>query len=538
MGKKSNWDRIRGQKIKDNVKYRDVYADQQLERSEIQQKETMTSRNIINGVACVFAAILVWCAVTFFDALGAKFSGPEQTTDPSAIWIHMNAHYVNVNDESDKITPEEYQLLLDAYDPSYPEMDPPEKPVNPDDCVRKTVDGVTGYVDLEGNFYSKEEYDAMKAAYPDEMTIYKAQLEEYTEYSKLHANPAKTYSSQKEHYRNGFNLSEYILPATYQERVSEYEAKKAKGKIDEDVADVPAQPFDPKPLWKVAEYDEFTDENGKKIPLTYRNIYDGSLMDKVDYDNAVSDYQLALKNYQAAYQTHREIFHPDNISGSAMEMSWGFTFKKFLITLGLTGILYAILYQVLKRNLDAQNALNETSDINQYHNDQHVALPEEVQRDFDWFPDIGATSGVQVSSMISHMALMNKGLKNVNLAKRAEKDIVDADGNIEYYKGEILRDDNGDPIVSSVPMIDEKFMDALYEASGAPKEVRKSYDATKIEYNPDGKNRDKLGKYDTVADLINADWEFPLYEPQRPGGAYIVDTAPVNTISKKRKYSV
>ena len=173
--------------------------------------------------------------------------------------------------------------------------------------------------------------------------------------------------------------------------------------------------------------------------------------------------------------------------------------------------------------------LSDTSDINQYKNDQHVALPEEVQRNYDWFPDAGAHSAVQVSSMISHMAILNKGLKNVDLAERAKSDIVNEDGTIEYYKGEILKDENGNPITKSVPMIDEEFMEDLFEASGAPKvkEVRHRYDTTKIPYNPDGSNRDKLGKFNTVADLINEDWEFPVYEPQRPGGAYIVDTAPV-----------
>lgn len=70
--------------------------------------------------------------------------------------------------------------------------------------------------------------------------------------------------------------------------------------------------------------------------------------------------------------------------------------------------------------------------------------------------------------------------------------------------------------------------------------MRKKYDTTLIPYNPGGKNRDKLGAakpgqtpephYKTVADLINSDWEFPAYEVQRPAGAYIVDTAPVNTM--------
>lgn len=52
-----------------------------------------------------------------------------------------------------------------------------------------------------------------------------------------------------------------------------------------------------------------------------------------------------------------------------------------------------------------------------------------------------------------------------------------------------------------------------------------------IAYNPPGGTvRDKLGPYPTVADLITADWELPDYEVQRPAGAYLVDTAPVNTM--------
>ena len=176
--------------------------------------------------------------------------------------------------------------------------------------------------------------------------------------------------------------------------------------------------------------------------------------------------------------------------------------------------------------------MSDTSDINQYQNDQHVALPEEVQRKYDWFPDVGAHSDVQPSSMISHMALSNKGLKSIKVAKRAQNDILDEDGDVEYYKGEILLDENGEPIMETKPIIDEKFMDALFDASGAlnDRSVRKYYDATKIPYNPDGKDREKLPNYKTVADLINGDWEFPEYEVSRPAGAYVVDTAPVNTM--------
>lgn len=233
--------------------------------------------------------------------------------------------------------------------------------------------------------------------------------------------------------------------------------------------------------------------------------------------------------------------HGGKVNGGFMSLITGVgyffkpTFGKIFFDFAFTGLFYWIMYLILKRNLDVQNSLMETADINQYPNDQHIALPEEIQRKFDWFPDVGATSDVQVSSMISHMALSNKGLHKVRIAKRAEADILDENGEVEVYKGEVLRDENGDVIYEPdlVPMIDIKFMKALFSASGIPamsRDMRKFYDTSLIPYNPDGSDRDKLGKYDTVADLINSDWKLPYYEPQRPGGAYIVDTAPVNTM--------
>jgi type IV secretory pathway TraG/TraD family ATPase VirD4 len=204
-----------------------------------------------------------------------------------------------------------------------------------------------------------------------------------------------------------------------------------------------------------------------------------------------------------------------------------------LIASALTGlIVFAIVHQVMMRNLDAQNLMNDTTDINQYEGDQHVALPEEVMRKFDWFPDAGAHSSVQFSSMISHVMLTNKGLKKIEISVRAEKDIEDEDGDVEYLKGEIIRDDNEQAITRTVPLIDEDFGDALFDASGMPKEkrLRKKYDTTVIPYNADGSDRGKLGTHKSVADLINSDWELPEYEVQRPGGAYLVDTAPVNTM--------
>lgn len=207
-----------------------------------------------------------------------------------------------------------------------------------------------------------------------------------------------------------------------------------------------------------------------------------------------------------------------------------------LLKMGLTVItglgVFAAVQALLMRNLAAQNLMNDTRDINQHSGDQHIALPEENMRRFDWFPDAGAHSGVQVSSMISHVMLTNKGLKKVEMSVRAEADVLDEDGDIEYLKGEILRDDDDNAITRTVPLIDEAFGDDLFEASGVPegKQFRKTFDVTKVPYNPDGKDRDKLGAYKTVADLINSDWTLPEYEVQCPAGAYLVDTAPVNTM--------
>ncbi len=220
------------------------------------------------------------------------------------------------------------------------------------------------------------------------------------------------------------------------------------------------------------------------------------------------------------------------LTAASTNMSSGFTFTfgKLLMSIILTGVFYGIMHIILIRNLAAQNALNDMSDINQYQNDLHIALPEEIQRKYDWFPNVGATSDVQVSSMISHMAISNKGLKSVQMAERAKKDILDDTGEVEIYKGEMLYDEDNEMILKDVPIIDTHFMKALFQASGATPDVHKFYDTSKIPYNPDGVYRDKLGKYKTVADLINDDWELPTYEPQRPGGAYVVDTAPVNTM--------
>lgn len=218
-------------------------------------------------------------------------------------------------------------------------------------------------------------------------------------------------------------------------------------------------------------------------------------------------------------------------------LSWWMAPHLLNILLGLLAAvgMFAILYAFFMRQLVASNMMTDTTDVNQHRDDQHITLPEEMWKDFDWFPDAGAHSYVSPSCLISHMALSNKGVKPVTVPKRAKEDILDAEGDVETYAGEILEDEDGNVLKNKVPMLDEDFMHKLFTVSGIPegkegKAIRKFYNPAVIPYNPGNKNRDKLKDYDTLADVINNDWVIPEYETQRPAGGYIVDTAPVNTM--------
>lgn len=280
--------------------------------------------------------------------------------------------------------------------------------------------------------------------------------------------------------------------------------------------------------------------NGGFVECYFAQTQTGKLLDKICHatqeEIPVPQWYLdqeASGKVASSGGTENTVTGPDAPSAGGMVGSLlAVSFWKLLFSLAMGGITYGLLYPFLMRNLQAQNLMNDTSDINQYVGDQHIALPEEIQRKFDWFPDVGAHSNVQPSSMISHMMLTNKGLKKVAVARRAATDVLDEDGDIEYLKGEILRDEYDNALTDDQPIIDEEFGSALFDASGLPadKKLRKFYDVANIPYNPGNKNMDKLKGFDTVGDLINGDWDFPEYEVQRPGGAYIVDTAPVNTM--------
>lgn len=190
---------------------------------------------------------------------------------------------------------------------------------------------------------------------------------------------------------------------------------------------------------------------------------------------------------------------------------------------------FLIILQAMQNNHAAQNLMNDTADINQYQNDQYIALPEEVQLRYDWFPDIGAHSSVQVSSMISHMALSNKGIKKISVVKRATSDIVADDGTVVVYKGEQLKDEKGHLVYEEKKFFDEKLMSEIFDVCETLKKNKVFYNPKQIPYSH-GKKIKQAGDYKTVAEMINNDWVLPDYEPQRPTGAYVVQTEPVNTM--------
>ena len=51
-------------------------------------------------------------------------------------------------------------------------------------------------------------------------------------------------------------------------------------------------------------------------------------------------------------------------------------FLKIIIAFFVSSVVASVLYQTLMRQLDAQNLMNTTDDINQYPNDQHIAYPQ------------------------------------------------------------------------------------------------------------------------------------------------------------------
>ncbi len=468
MAKKTNWNKIQNQKAEDDARYRDVYEDQQLDRSHIEEKQTMTSRALmVLALSLVVFALVYWIVALVemtgvCDGINAAWN--KKFYDASK--IESNYQYVTIRTQVPVLKYEKIQY------------------------------------DEEGNVVTENQF-----------TKYI-----YNKTSGVLINITDR------------KMPSYITPETKEDIETEQVYSRIYQKLD-----INEEYY----LGTVDGYGDVYTDAALHTYIDYDNEYGNA--DDIEIENGIQD-NVYLANYgfvldQNAYRyvildhkmqpvdTADKLFHKRLLDLRPTPIKLVFS---FIVAMGV----FAIMYMVAKKNLDAQNIMSDTSDINQYHNDQHIALPEEVQTMYDIFPDVGAHSNVMVSSMISHMMITNKGLKKIALAKRADKDIKDEDGDIITYKGDILRDENGEPITTMVPMIDNSFSEALFDSSKVPKEkyARKYYNATDIPYNPGNANLDKLKDYDTVDALINKDWTFPVYEPQRPGGIYIVDTAPVNTM--------
>lgn len=494
---KSDFDKLKARAPKDTVQNRDVYYNQQLERSKPGHRLTMRGRLIFLGILGVIAFLLVYSllSVTQYGAymIFHPTSIVESVTTPSQSGQPSGSEEGTVM----RLQPTEasQDILWERFLEDYFELLPRDA-----DAGRLT----DMYVDMDGNEYTEADVtqlwqDVRAGKYLTE----EQKLEQTVEYMKASNEYGLLPVSMAP-----MNITEQDFQTLYLKRkssgfIAAYYDSMGNSYIETDAHE----------LWEKVrtgalgsgEVSEMTCIGGNS-GLTGDGNGSGSESKKADV---------------------------------TMGMFFAPTKGKVLLSLLVSLIVMGIALPLLIRNREAQDTVNDQVDINQYPNDQHIALPEEIQEKFDWFPDAGARCSVQVSSMISHMMLSNKGLKKVKLPRRAAKDIKDEDGSVLYLAGEVLRDDNGEPVVDIVPIVDEAFGDALFDASGLAKDkphtpkkkrMRKWFDTTGIVYNPGDKNRDKLKGYKMVADMINGDWELPEYEPQRPAGAYLVDTQPVNTM--------
>ncbi|WP_025020345.1 type IV secretory system conjugative DNA transfer family protein [Ligilactobacillus equi] len=249
--------------------------------------------------------------------------------------------------------------------------------------------------------------------------------------------------------------------------------------------------------------------------------------------------------------------HPDYVVISFTKTFWSMALNPatlpqiklfvLLATAGLTSIVYAR----LERNYRLQNIETDTEELNKNEGESRLLQPEEMVRNFDIFPDVGAHSSVEVSALISHFYITNDGIKEIEMGDRksdfVDRYILKKDGvkhmknknNYVDEKKTLWNPYDLDPYDSDVyeelrtkkvPFIDIAFGKKNAEASGITKRTMVTYNPRKLLYNNPGK--EIFGKTNelTVADKINNDWWFPDYEVQRPGGFYVVATGAINSI--------
>lgn len=214
-------------------------------------------------------------------------------------------------------------------------------------------------------------------------------------------------------------------------------------------------------------------------------------------------------------------------------MGW-FHAWKILFALVAGVIIYFAIFLPANRLVKTQNMKYQDNNLGVHADDQHIMTPEEIIAYYQPFPDAGAHCHVRANGLVSHIMIEPTGLKHVDQTLFQDKDVLDEQGRIIAYKGEPIKDAQGHIRKKHVPIIDRAYSDKLWDASGLPRKasLRRRFDATRIPYSEEIPAREKVGKgkYATMADMINDDWTYPDYEHQRPGGAYLVDHRPVNTM--------
>lgn len=570
MAKPKNWSLLKNKTYTETAQGRDVYEEQQLGRGKLQDKQSMTSRLIFSIAMGVLTFIVVYLIWGFVSNLTGTFSVSSGSSRPS-----VNTSYDDTEGGGSQIT-------------GYPVSDGMLTPLDDGDyrsdtgAIYRTM-GDGYYMDTgetvdsryggngngngsnsSNNSSDEATYSGWKESELGMGAIFDKEKGYVTGYSAMKpVADGQFVDSRKYLYDTD---GEYFYVVRKLDKAEYYALLDGGAKTDAELA---AGEFSENGGTSVytgsTDHDAGESFNGRLVKPVENFV---KLKDGRYRDDAGTVYDADGPYFESSGSTVDEVYGDDISNGKSgggslgsvkhetrkKSLWWPRSLMQVVVSLFAGFAVFYALYMVMKKNLVAQNMLADTEDINQYTNDQHIALPEEIQRKYDWFPDVGAHSSVLVSSMISHMSLKNKGVKSIQVAKRYKKDVVDEDGVVVYHKGEIMRDADGNTIFVEMPMFDEKFSEALFEASGAPEEVRMSYDPSVIPYNPGNKNREKLqgpydgppikkkqrlrkgekpvepGKFEMVTDLINKDWTFPEYEPQRPAGAYIVDTAPVNTM--------
>ena len=176
------------------------------------------------------------------------------------------------------------------------------------------------------------------------------------------------------------------------------------------------------------------------------------------------------------------------------------------------------------------NAMFLTDDIEPFANDAYIRTPDHIIREFDAAPDAGLGFDGHVSSLVGHMMISNKGIKEIDMP------VLDPD-----REGQVKVDEKGNVVTERVKMFDKDFAMELYKFSNVPRKEQHWFDATDYAFNE--KNSKKEAKhgnarkgafgrkaYDTLEDYINGEF-YPLpTDTQRPAGVYFYDSRPVNTI--------